>query len=916
MYDEFPQEYAKLKVALEEEEFEKAEAVLLMILQKNPNLPEAKLHLEKVRAKVGSISNYEFRVRAFLDQKDYATAEQIIKEAKSKFTYNQNIKDLISYYNERVSKIKDQKTSSSMGKTDLPDLGDLPNLDTISDFPADAQDQLQKAAREGLKRSTEDAPWAKTDFGGFGTEQGAESEPPIPSFQPIIPDAGPAMQGKTSIDESAEISPPASDDEFMVEGEVPQWHRGKKTETYSKDKFAYKPAFSFKSKAVGLDNPNVGRGIMVLIAALILLPLIALLMYMYQNAKLNIDEPLQNYQEIIRGIDLQDIRAKLNAFPFRSEKEQDKIIDDILKRKFVKDDKQKKEKLQIIEACHKALLDLHLTPGQKEKITKWLLKARLENNKLVSIKSADFNVGDWNPDEEKFGVAMLQSNTTSIVTIGALLGLLPGILLGLVLARCNLPFLNRIFSTFWELWYAIPSIAILFIGVWYFQKHFINAPVPDGFIGLMMGLFIAPHIAFVIQQGFRNIVDKPLIVEIGLGALVILSGLAIGIARLIGEAVLTLGLLSFAEPASAQWAQSIQTFANPIFETLTTLKIGTFDIDIDHIYNQSISLYIAFQIFMYSLIISAVAQGLQIIVAFFGLKGADETPQAHVSFSRFKTFSKKNIFFAVLGFIVIAAGLLVFIGAFNNAGELNQPASWSGLITYEKVNNAVGETWRLALFAGIAALVIGVIPVLIISALVKKKFHRAAIESFLRIPIGISPVVFVVLAVEYWRKTGDAPDLLHALITCVIIAAPLAWCLIYMRWERLKREPFIAGETTGQTSHRGFIILAKLLDLVAIGFFLMAFTAGLLEAVIATGSSVNIDASGGGLSEQFTSLIHQFYWLMGSSFGTESYKSPETFEVFKTFMFLLLKLIAIGFVFKILSELSAQAAKSKLPKMT
>ena len=85
MYVEFPQEYEKLKVALEEEEFEKAEALLLMILQKNPNLPEAKLHLEKVRAKVGSISNFEFRVKAFLDQKDYETAEQIIKEAKSKF---------------------------------------------------------------------------------------------------------------------------------------------------------------------------------------------------------------------------------------------------------------------------------------------------------------------------------------------------------------------------------------------------------------------------------------------------------------------------------------------------------------------------------------------------------------------------------------------------------------------------------------------------------------------------------------------------------------------------------------------------------------------------------------------------------------------------------------------------------------
>ena len=111
MYDDFPQEYEKLKLALTQEEFEKAEMILLMVLQKNPNLPEAKLHLEKVRGKLGSISNYEFRVKAFLDQKDYQNAETIIKEASEKFEQNTKIKALIDYYNKRVEKIAQQLTN-------------------------------------------------------------------------------------------------------------------------------------------------------------------------------------------------------------------------------------------------------------------------------------------------------------------------------------------------------------------------------------------------------------------------------------------------------------------------------------------------------------------------------------------------------------------------------------------------------------------------------------------------------------------------------------------------------------------------------------------------------------------------------------------------------------------------------------
>ena len=121
MYDDFPQEYEKLKLALTQEEFEKAEMILLMVLQKNPNLPEAKLHLEKVRGKLGSISNYEFRVKAFLDQKDYQNAETIIKEASEKFEQNTKIKALIDYYNKRVEKIAQQLTNLQNDKSSKDD---------------------------------------------------------------------------------------------------------------------------------------------------------------------------------------------------------------------------------------------------------------------------------------------------------------------------------------------------------------------------------------------------------------------------------------------------------------------------------------------------------------------------------------------------------------------------------------------------------------------------------------------------------------------------------------------------------------------------------------------------------------------------------------------------------------------------
>ena len=155
MYDDFSQEYEKLKLALTQEEFEKAEMILLMILQKNPNLPEAKLHLEKVRGKLGSISNYEFRVKAFLDQKDYQNAEEIIKEASEKFEQNAKIKALIEYYNKRVEKIAQQLTQSEKREAPKDDdemmFEDLPGLETI------------EVAVDDVTQKNDESPWARID---------------------------------------------------------------------------------------------------------------------------------------------------------------------------------------------------------------------------------------------------------------------------------------------------------------------------------------------------------------------------------------------------------------------------------------------------------------------------------------------------------------------------------------------------------------------------------------------------------------------------------------------------------------------------------------------------------------------------------------------------------------------------------
>ena len=84
-YDEFPGEFQQIRHFIEAEDFQAAEALLKEIVRKRPDFQQAQLDLERVQGKAGSISNYEFRIKAFLDDGDIEQARRILAEALQKF---------------------------------------------------------------------------------------------------------------------------------------------------------------------------------------------------------------------------------------------------------------------------------------------------------------------------------------------------------------------------------------------------------------------------------------------------------------------------------------------------------------------------------------------------------------------------------------------------------------------------------------------------------------------------------------------------------------------------------------------------------------------------------------------------------------------------------------------------------------
>ncbi|MCD4658300.1 MAG: hypothetical protein K8S87_12265, partial [Planctomycetes bacterium] len=903
MYDDFKQEYEKLKLALTQEEFEKAEMVLLMILQKNPNLPEAKLHLEKVRGKLGSISNYEFRVKAFLDQKDYHNAEIIIKEASEKFEQNAKIMALIEYYNKRVEKIAQQLTQSE--KKDTPKdednlmFEDLPGLETL-EIPIDS-----------VKQNDDESPWAKTngqspaakfepikkenqEFNKISTdapidEQVDVGHKPSPGIAPadkIGKLESPRETIKKLREESRRELPTMRSEEMAEDRDV-------REETGISDDFMKKQALlAYKTSFVGrrktkesiLDNPVFGSGLIVLVGAIVILPLIAAFIYIYQAATANVDVPVQSTPKW-DAVELQTEKysiykekferlAQGNLFGY----ELDLFVDKITQLKDVP--------VKVLETYCSIfkIYEKRLSTEQTEKVDSWRNVSRIHLGLKTPISTDQLNSMVWKPDDMQFDVPTLESNSFKISFFGVLFGILPGLILGLALARGRIPFINRIFDAFWEYWFATPSIAILFIGTWVFKDSYINSESAYGFVSLLMGLMIAPHIAFYIQQGFENIRKKTLITEFILSVLIILSAVAIGVARLLGEAVLTLGLISTVE-GNAHFAQSIHSFAAPIFQSLCNILPGSFLIfgedfipESGVFYNQSVSMILTYKIFLFSFVLSLIGQGMQILVAYMGLKS--DVAAEKTSLHQFRMFSKSNLIFVFLGLALVIIMIVVFA---NGQGEIDplKTEKWSQEVNKESIGQAVSDTFIISAFTGVIALFIGLIPVLLVSLLIRDRLHKASIEALLRIPLGISPLVVVVIAIEILNRMNAVPNQTNMIFITSLIVAPVAWSVLFRTFDRFNGAPYVKPNEVSTPSKKLFVFLARVLSFVSVSFFLMALSMGILEIFIGFKSG--------------NSLVYQLFLMI-----RDNYQNPATVIIFKTYMSLMLKFIGASLLFKIL----------------
>lgn len=162
-YDEFPKHFHHLKAALDNEDYERAEKILVDLLKRKPTHQQAKYDLERVQGRMGSIDNYAFRVNAFLDQGDLRQAEALMREALAKFKKNGKIASLRKQIAERLAKRKQgaaaQSAAAASGAND-----DLPNLQTfvVNDRPG--ANPINLPGMDGAGGA--DKPWLKPGSGG------------------------------------------------------------------------------------------------------------------------------------------------------------------------------------------------------------------------------------------------------------------------------------------------------------------------------------------------------------------------------------------------------------------------------------------------------------------------------------------------------------------------------------------------------------------------------------------------------------------------------------------------------------------------------------------------------------------------------------------------------------------------------
>ncbi|MGE3855190.1 MAG: hypothetical protein AB7K09_25890 [Planctomycetota bacterium] len=198
-YDEFPNEFKDIRRHIEAEDFHSAEVLLKDICARRPDFQQARLDLERVQGKVGSISNYEFRIEAFLNDGDIDQARRILAEALQAFPKSPKIAALNAMFlkragatgSDRAPAAADAAAASGGGQLNLDQ-----SLETVMGAPPpDVLEMLKKIGVSmpaggsggggggGLPRAG----------GGGGQQQAPPSAAPDP-FRKRTPEPAPPAQ--------------------------------------------------------------------------------------------------------------------------------------------------------------------------------------------------------------------------------------------------------------------------------------------------------------------------------------------------------------------------------------------------------------------------------------------------------------------------------------------------------------------------------------------------------------------------------------------------------------------------------------------------------------------------------------------------------------------------------------------------
>ncbi|MGE0435162.1 MAG: hypothetical protein AB7S36_23115 [Planctomycetota bacterium] len=891
-YEEYPDEFQILKGSLENEDYDRAESVLLMILQKRPDFQQAKLDLERVRGKLGSISNYEFRVRAFLDQGDIRTAGEIVAEATMKFTKNRKIKQLIEFFKEKAAKVEGSAApagggggmslDSPVGAASNDDAGGddvLPNLETFSG-PVDAA-SIKKVKENFAKRGVMPGAESAAPAGGGRGARDDDDDDDGGGRAPAgggggIPAATGLRSRREALAEARSTSPASGARKRggLTGVQIVQRRVARAEGALQRDAF-------------------VAGGVFLLVIAVM-----AVLIVVLMTASSESVASVKPDTSVLSQPQHKTWSDALASWDTNSDTQKDLLIKGLFSTQ--------KPDIEFADAMYFTLAEKRETDAVVESnfkdLYEWRLRVRRDAGQHTPVDPAGLGEVVWQPDAfpPKYGTSALQKETFSIIASALLLSVVPGILLGAVLAWCRLPLANRVFQLVWELWYAVPAVALIYMGLWFLPNNGFTGPIA----GILLGVAMIPHVAFYCRQGFENIVGRNLGVSIGLGAVVVVSAVLAATGRFVAEGVLVLGVTSIADAPAAM--QPVHTMGREIMTALSSLHFPDLMApgDATHELRWDVAVYMAFWLFVVSFALSLLAQLLQAVVAWEGLKNADpEAPTEMPEHRSQAPFGLRNLGTFGLGLIITMIVVVLGLAAVGSTGVGAPPGSgWDDVLHQDMVQRGMTATLTHAATAGAVGALVGFIMIIAPILMIDTRRMHAMVDCAFRIPAGISPVLMVVLCVIILRSLHLDPAQWVSAVLVGLVLAPLGSAMLYSGWSQYRRGPYV-HDMQGYRPKNFGLWFARLLEFIAVALFLAAVAAGSYTLVSVFGGNTSATNEG-----QFGSLPVQLMYAISQPDG-------YTFEAAHVIYMGLLKLIAmllgLGFMARVVAEIMARFALAR-----